>query len=59
MNGLITLPSNFGPEETMNRLEAEIKAHGMSIFTRIQPFGLGVQAGNESATHRSYYFRKS
>lgn len=29
----------------MNRLEAEIKAHGMSIFTRINHSALAVQAG--------------
>jgi uncharacterized protein (DUF302 family) len=34
-DGLMTLPSNFGPRETMDRLEAEIKAKGMSVFARI------------------------
>jgi uncharacterized protein (DUF302 family) len=34
-DGLTTVPSNFGPRETMDRLEAEIKAKGMSVFARI------------------------
>jgi uncharacterized protein (DUF302 family) len=34
-NGLITMPSRFGPKETMNRLEAEFRAKGMTLFARI------------------------
>jgi uncharacterized protein (DUF302 family) len=34
-DGLITIPSSFGPKETMDRLEAEIKAKGMTVFARI------------------------
>jgi uncharacterized protein (DUF302 family) len=34
-DGLITLPSAFGPAETMSRLEAEIKARGMTIFSQV------------------------
>jgi uncharacterized protein (DUF302 family) len=34
-DGLITLSSNSAPKETMNRLEAEIKAKGLSVFARI------------------------
>jgi uncharacterized protein (DUF302 family) len=34
-NGLITIPSSFGPKETMDRLEADIKAKGMAVFARI------------------------
>ena len=33
--GLIIVPSDFGPEQTMNRLEAEVKARGMTVFARI------------------------
>jgi uncharacterized protein (DUF302 family) len=33
--GLTTVPSGFGPKETMDRLEAEVKAKGMSVFARI------------------------
>ena len=34
-DGLITLRSSFGPKETMSRLEAEIRARGMTIFGHI------------------------
>jgi uncharacterized protein (DUF302 family) len=34
-DGLTTIPSSFGPKETMDRLEAEIKAKGMTVFARI------------------------
>ena len=33
--GLTTIPSRFGPKETMDRLEAEIRAHGLNVFARI------------------------
>ena len=35
VDGLTTLPSSRGPKETMNRLEAEVKAKGMTVFARI------------------------
>lgn len=34
-DGLITLRSAFGPQETMTRLEAEVKAKGMTVFAHI------------------------
>ena len=34
-DGLTTIRSNHGPKDTMNRLEAEAKAGGMTIFARI------------------------
>jgi uncharacterized protein (DUF302 family) len=34
-HGLITLHSSFGPEETMDRFEAEVSARGMTVFSRI------------------------
>src|SRR5262245_59985056 len=34
-DGLITTRSSFGPEETMKRLEAEVKAKGMTVFAHI------------------------
>jgi uncharacterized protein (DUF302 family) len=34
-NGLITVKSSYGPKETMDRLEAEVKAKGMTVFGRI------------------------
>ena len=42
---LKSVQSNFGPEETMNRLEAEIKAHGMGVFARINHAALAADAG--------------
>ena len=34
-DGLITISSSFGPKETMDRLEAEIRVKGMTVFARI------------------------
>ena len=34
-DGLITILSSHGPRDTMNRLEAEVRAKGMTIFVRI------------------------
>jgi uncharacterized protein (DUF302 family) len=34
-NGLITIKSSYGPEETMNRLEAEVRSRGMTVFAHI------------------------
>jgi uncharacterized protein (DUF302 family) len=33
--GLTTLRSSYGPKDTMNRLEAEVRAKGMTVFARI------------------------
>jgi len=33
--GLTTLRSSYGPKDTMNRLEAEVRAKGMRVFARI------------------------
>jgi uncharacterized protein (DUF302 family) len=33
--GLTTIESSHGPQETMNRLEAAVKAKGMTVFARI------------------------
>jgi len=35
VDGLTTVPSHLGPKETMDRLEAEIRANGMEVFARI------------------------
>ena len=35
VDGLITIKSAFGPEETMNRFEAEVRAKGMTVFSHI------------------------
>ena len=34
-DGLITTPSSFGAKETLDRLEAEVEARGMTVFARI------------------------
>jgi uncharacterized protein (DUF302 family) len=44
MEGLIIVQSNFGPIETMNRLETEIKAQGMRVFARINHAALAAEA---------------
>jgi uncharacterized protein (DUF302 family) len=35
MEGLTSIRSRFGPKETMDRLQAEIRAQGMTVFARI------------------------
>jgi uncharacterized protein (DUF302 family) len=44
-DGLTTIPSNHGPKETMDRLEAEIKARGLVMFARIDHAAGAAQAG--------------
>jgi uncharacterized protein (DUF302 family) len=44
-DGLITLRSAFGPQETMNRLEAEVRAKGMTVFAHIDHAAGAVAAG--------------
>ena len=34
-DGLTTMRSSYGPKDTMSRLEAEVKAKGMTVFARI------------------------
>src|SRR5262252_7468936 len=41
--GLTTIKSHFGPKDTMNRLEAEVKARGMIVFAHI-PHAKGAAA---------------
>jgi uncharacterized protein (DUF302 family) len=35
VDGLITIESHFGPKETLDRLEADVKAKGLTVFARI------------------------
>lgn len=35
VDGMTTMPSSFGPDATMDRLESEVKARGLSVFARI------------------------
>ena len=34
-DGLITIQSSYGPEDTMSRFEAEVRAKGMTVFARV------------------------
>jgi uncharacterized protein (DUF302 family) len=34
-DGLTTIRSSFGPEDTMTKLEAEVRAKGMTVFAHI------------------------
>ena len=34
-NGMTTIQSSFGPEDTMARLEAEVAAKGMTVFAHV------------------------
>jgi uncharacterized protein (DUF302 family) len=34
-DGLITIKSSFGPEDTMKRLETEVKAKGLAVFAHV------------------------
>jgi uncharacterized protein (DUF302 family) len=35
VDGLTTISSNFGAKETMDRLEAEVKSKGLTVFARV------------------------
>jgi uncharacterized protein (DUF302 family) len=35
VDGLITIRSNFGPDETMNRFEAAVRSKGMTVFAHV------------------------
>ena len=43
--GLTTIRSSFGPQDTMNRLEAAVKARGMTVFARIDHAAGATAAG--------------
>ena len=43
VDGLIAIPSAFGPKETMDRLESEVKAKGLTVFARVD-HAAGAQA---------------
>jgi uncharacterized protein (DUF302 family) len=42
---MTSIPSSFGPKETMDRLEAEIMAKGMTVFVRIDHAAGAAEAG--------------
>lgn len=35
IDGLTTVPSSFDPKQTLDRLEAQIKAKGLTVFARV------------------------
>jgi uncharacterized protein (DUF302 family) len=44
-DGLTTIRSNFGPEETISRCEAEVRAKGMTVFAHIDHSAGAAAAG--------------
>jgi uncharacterized protein (DUF302 family) len=44
-DGLITVQSGFGPKETMERLEAEVKAKGLTVFAHVDHAAGATAAG--------------
>jgi uncharacterized protein (DUF302 family) len=44
-NGLITVPSNYSVRETLDRLEAALKAGGITIFARVDHAGGAASVG--------------
>ena len=45
IEGLTTIASSLGPKQTMDRLEAEIKAKGPTVFARIDHAAGAAQVG--------------
>ena len=35
VDGLVTIRSSFGPKDTVNRFEAEVRAKGMTVFSHV------------------------
>jgi uncharacterized protein (DUF302 family) len=44
-DGLVTVRSNHGPKDTMARLEAEVKAKGLTVFARVDHAAGAAAAG--------------
>src|SRR5205807_4461698 len=45
MEGLTSIRSRFSPKETMDRLEAEVRAKGLTVFARIDHAGGAAEVG--------------
>jgi uncharacterized protein (DUF302 family) len=43
--GLTTIPSGLGARQTMDRLEAEVKAKGLTVFARVDHGGSAAAVG--------------
>jgi uncharacterized protein (DUF302 family) len=44
-DGLITVESAYGPKDTMDRLEADVKAKGLTVFARIDHAAAAAKVG--------------
>lgn len=44
-DGLKTVRSGYGPAETMSRLEAEVRAKGLTVFARVDHAAGAAQVG--------------
>lgn len=44
-DGLTTIPSRHGPKETMDRLEADVRSKGLTVFARIDHAAGAAEAG--------------
>lgn len=44
-DGLVSLRSSMGPQRTMSRLEAEVKARGMTVFAHIDHAAVAAAVG--------------
>ena len=49
IEGLTSIPGSLGPKETMDRLEAEIRAKGLTIFARIDHAAGAAEVGLQLA----------
>jgi uncharacterized protein (DUF302 family) len=45
VDGLTSIASGFGPKETLDRLEAQIKAKGLTVFARVDHAAGAAAAG--------------
>ena len=54
-DGLTTTRSNYGPKDTMNRLEAEVKARGMTVFAHVDHAAGAAAAGLQRGRRTSSY----
>jgi len=45
VEGLTTVQSHHGPRETMDRIEAKVRAQGMTVFARVDHAGGAAEVG--------------
>jgi uncharacterized protein (DUF302 family) len=45
IQGLTSIQSDFGPKETMDRMEAQIRAEGLNVFARVDHAAGAAEAG--------------